>query len=175
MCIYVYEYIEWYECILYCMSHIYICILGDPTGKDSARQILSEDTIHSNTISISAIIHNILADKRLPSDVTPSPSYVTPSIQLVNNNSWLHTLSYLDFLRDYGKYFSINRMLQLESVKSRLDREQSLSFLEFNYSILQAYDFYHLHTHYDVNLQIGGSDQWGNIMRYEECVSIYIQ
>ncbi|CEM05568.1 unnamed protein product [Vitrella brassicaformis CCMP3155] len=128
--------------------------VGDPSGKDEARAMLSEEAIDSNIQSIAAIFRKFLSFGDGPTDA-----------MLVNNDDWLSGLSYLCFLRDFGSCFSVNAMLRRESVKSRLDREQPLSFLEFNYMILQAYDFLELHRRYGVRLQMGGSDQWGNIVQ----------
>ena len=129
-------------------------MVGDPTGRDSARQFLTEQTLQDNVKSISAILGNILnADK----DQKP--------MQFVNNADWLRGLNYIEFLRDYGQHFSMNRMLSMESVKQRLDREQSMSFLEFNYMILQGYDYLHLFRTQNCRLQMAGSDQWGNIIQ----------
>ena len=123
--------------------------IGDPSGKDKARQLLSIPDIEKNKTSISQVINKFLDEGRA---------------QLTSNADWLLKINYIDFLRDYGKLFSINRMLAFESVKLRLEREQSLSFLEFNYMLLQAYDFLHLYNTKDCLLQLGGSDQWGNII-----------
>lgn len=125
-------------------------MIGDPSFKDEARQLLSQETVNENIQSIKNVFSNYLD--------------FNGSARLVNNADWLKDIIYLDFLRDVGRYFSINRMLSFDSVKLRLDREQSLSFLEFNYMILQAYDFVHLHKEYGIRLQLGGSDQWGNIV-----------
>ncbi len=130
--------------------------IGDPTGKDKARVILNEDEIKSNTDGIKTTLERFISS----ADVT-----------VVDNSSWLSDLKYIDFLRDIGRHFSINRMLNFESVKTRLEREQSLSFLEFNYMLLQAYDFVELNENYGCRLQIGGSDQWGNIVNGVELAS----
>ncbi|AHX11286.1 tyrosine--tRNA ligase [Neorickettsia helminthoeca str. Oregon] len=122
-------------------------LIGDPSGKDKARQMLSKEEIQKNTESIGKIIKCLVGE-----------------VRFVNNAEWLENLSYIDFLREIGRYFSINRMLTFDSVKSRLERESHLSFLEFNYMILQAYDFVELNRLYGCNVQIGGSDQWGNIV-----------
>jgi tyrosyl-tRNA synthetase len=127
--------------------------VGDPSGKDESRQLLSEDVIASNIAGIKDIFERFLTFGDGPTDAV-----------LVNNADWLDTLDYIPFLRDFGRHFSINRMLGFESVKQRLDREQALSFLEFNYMILQAYDFLELSRRSDCRLQMGGSDQWGNIV-----------
>ena len=124
--------------------------IGDPSGKDESRKVLTDGQIGENM----AGIHGVLA-KFIDFDKGTS---------LVNNDDWLKDLNYIDFLRDFGRHFSVNRMLTFDSVKLRLDRDQSLSFLEFNYMILQAYDFYVLNKERGCNLQIGGSDQWGNIV-----------
>ncbi len=127
--------------------------VGDPSFKDEARQMLGVDRIDDNIASIKRIFERFL-------DFGGGP---TGAI-MVNNADWLDKLEYLPFLRDIGKYFSVNRMLGFDSVKLRLDREQSLSFLEFNYMILQGYDFLELSRRYGCRLQMGGSDQWGNIV-----------
>ena len=127
--------------------------IGDPSGKDEARNILDEKKISENLNGIKKTLEQFISF-----DAGDS------SALLVNNNDWLKNLNYIDFLRNYGRHFSVNRMLSFDSVKLRLDREQPLSFLEFNYMILQAYDFYELNQKYNCRLQIGGSDQWGNII-----------
>ncbi|MBK1795809.1 tyrosine--tRNA ligase [Devosia sp. WQ 349] len=125
-------------------------MVGDPSFKDEARKLMGTDMIQSNIDGIKQVFSNYLdfSEKSL----------------MVNNGEWLLPLNYLEFLRDVGQHFSVNRMLSFDSVKQRLDREQSLSFLEFNYMILQAYDFVELNQRYNVRLQMGGSDQWGNII-----------
>ncbi|MCJ8518213.1 tyrosyl-tRNA synthetase [Pseudorhizobium tarimense] len=128
-------------------------MVGDPSFKDEARQLMTLDTIESNIASIKRVFSSYLNYGDGPTDAL-----------MINNADWLRGLNYLEFLRDVGRHFSVNRMLSFESVKTRLDREQSLSFLEFNYMILQAYDFVELNKRYDVRLQMGGSDQWGNII-----------
>ena len=127
--------------------------VGDPSGKDAARQLLSDDDIHTNMAGIREIFDRFV-------DFSTKASGAI----MVNNDDWLSELAYIPFLRDVGRHFSINRMLSFESVKLRLDREQPLSFLEFNYMILQAYDFLELSRRHDCVLQMGGSDQWGNIV-----------
>ena len=127
--------------------------VGDPSGKDEARKLLSAADIAANMAGIKDIFARVLTFGEGPSDAV-----------MVDNSDWLEDLNYIEFLRDYGRHFSINRMLGLESVKSRLGREQPLSFLEFNYMILQAYDFLELARRHDCVLQMGGSDQWGNIV-----------
>ena len=127
--------------------------VGDPSGRDSERNLLTPDQIDANIAGIREVFANYIEFGDGPTDAL-----------MLNNAQWLDDLNYLDFLRDVGRHFSINRMLSFESVKSRLDREQSLSFLEFNYMILQAYDFMELHRRYGCKLQMGGSDQWGNIV-----------
>lgn len=136
--------------------------VGDPSGKDKARQLLSASDIESNVAQMSKVFHTFLEFK--PSESCPNPAI------LVNNANWLNNLNYIDFLRDYGRYFSVNRMLTFDSVKMRLAREEPLSFLEFNYMILQAYDFKHINEKYGTILQIGGSDQWGNMVSGIELV-----
>ncbi|WP_018390499.1 tyrosine--tRNA ligase [Ancylobacter sp. FA202] len=128
-------------------------MVGDPSFKDDARQLMTVDTIEANIASIKRVFSNYLTYGEGPTDAL-----------MINNADWLRDLNYLEFLRDVGRHFSVNRMLSFDSVKTRLDREQSLSFLEFNYMILQAYDFVELSKRYDVRLQMGGSDQWGNIV-----------
>ena len=127
--------------------------VGDPSGKDESRQLLTEDEITSNIAGIKSIFERFLNFGEGPNDAI-----------LFNNAEWLDPLEYIPFLRDFGQHFSINRMLGFESVKQRLDREQPLSFLEFNYMVLQAYDFLELSRRADCRLQMGGSDQWGNIV-----------
>ncbi len=128
-------------------------MVGDPSFKDDARQLMTVDTIESNIASIKRVFSNYLSYGEGQRDA-----------KMINNGDWLRDLNYLEFLRDVGRHFSVNRMLSFDSVKTRLDREQSLSFLEFNYMILQAYDFVELNKRYGCRLQMGGSDQWGNIV-----------
>ena len=127
--------------------------VGDPSGKDESRKMLDDDGINKNIDGIKGVFSKFLKYGSGPTDAL-----------MVNNNDWLSNINYIDFLRDYGPYFSINRMMTFDSVKLRLEREQNLSFLEFNYMILQAYDFVELQRRYDTILQMGGSDQWGNII-----------
>jgi tyrosyl-tRNA synthetase len=127
--------------------------IGDPSGKDKTRTILGEKEIDKNIKNIEKILKNFLDVK----DPKTKPIFV-------NNYSWLKGLNYISFLRDIGKHFTINKMLSFDSVKTRLEREQSLSYMEFNYMILQAYDFLELNKKENCSLQIGGSDQWGNIV-----------
>ncbi|MGC3936755.1 tyrosine--tRNA ligase [Roseobacter sp. EG26] len=127
--------------------------VGDPSFRADERPLLDAQAIDDNIAGIKRVFSAYLTYGDGPSDA-----------MMINNAEWLDDLNYLDFLRDIGRHFSINRMLSFESVKSRLDREQSLSFLEFNYMILQAYDFMELHRRYGCILQMGGSDQWGNIV-----------
>ena len=128
-------------------------LIGDPSGKDESRQLLDNETIKKNTLGIKNVFKKFVNfDKS------------NNSALIINNSEWLTKINYINFLRDYGKHFSINRMLGFDSVKLRLDREQPLSFLEFNYMILQAYDFHELNNRYGCMLQMGGSDQWGNIV-----------
>jgi tyrosyl-tRNA synthetase len=127
--------------------------VGDPSFRAEERPLLSPADIDANIAGIRNVFSAYLTYGDGPTDA-----------MMINNAEWLDDLNYLDFLRDIGRHFSINRMLSFESVKSRLDREQSLSFLEFNYMILQAYDFMELHRRYGCVLQMGGSDQWGNIV-----------
>ena len=127
--------------------------VGDPSGKDEARPLLSDQDIEKNKAGIRRIFEKYLTFGDGPSDAV-----------MVDNADWLDGLAYIKFLRDFGSHFSINRMMGMESVKIRLEREQNLSFLEFNYAILQAYDFRELRRRYGCALQMGGSDQWGNIV-----------
>ena len=127
--------------------------VGDPSGKDESRQLLTEQVIKKNSDSIAQVFKKFITFGSGPSDAI-----------MVNNADWLDKINYLDFLRDYGRYFTINRMLSFESVKQRLAREQPLTFLEFNYMLLQAYDFLQLYRIKGASLQLGGSDQWGNII-----------
>jgi tyrosyl-tRNA synthetase len=128
-------------------------MVGDPSFKDEARKLMTPELIQSNIDGIKQVFSNYLTFGDGPRDA-----------MMVNNAEWLLPLNYLEFLRDVGQHFSVNRMLSFDSVKQRLDREQSLSFLEFNYMILQAYDFVELNKRYGLRLQMGGSDQWGNIV-----------
>ncbi|WP_313195058.1 tyrosine--tRNA ligase [Shinella zoogloeoides] len=128
-------------------------MVGDPSFKDEARQLLTPETLNANIAGIKKVFSNYLTYGDGPKDAL-----------MINNADWLLGINYLEFLRDVGRHFSVNRMLSFDSVKMRLEREQSLSFLEFNYMILQAYDFVELNKRYGVRLQMGGSDQWGNIV-----------
>ena len=125
--------------------------IGDPSGRDKSRQLLSQQRIESNIAGIRRVFERFLA-------------FEDEAALMVDNSNWLDALHYIPFLREYGRHFSVNRMLGFESVKLRLDREQPLSFLEFNYMVLQAYDFLELGRRHDCRLQMGGSDQWGNIV-----------
>jgi tyrosyl-tRNA synthetase len=136
--------------------------IGDPSGKDKTRTILSEKEIEKNIKNIEKILKKFLNI----SDPKTKPIFV-------NNYSWLKGLNYISFLRDIGKHFTINKMLSFDSVKTRLEREQSLSYMEFNYMILQAYDFLELNKKENCFLQIGGSDQWGNIVNGVELIKRY--
>ena len=127
--------------------------IGDPTWKDEARKILSKEDIAKNVEGINKSLSKFIKFGDGKSDAI-----------MLDNAVWLDSLNYLDFLRDFGSYFSVNRMLTMDSVRLRLERECHLSFLEFNYMLLQAYDFYYLSKHYNCSLQLGGSDQWGNIV-----------
>ena len=127
--------------------------VGDPSGKDESRKLLTHDTIEQNISSIRTVFERLLTFGDGPTDAV-----------MVNNDEWLSKLGYIELLRDVGPHFTINRMLTFDSVKLRLDREQPLTFLEFNYMILQAYDFLELARSHDCRLQLGGSDQWGNIV-----------
>ena len=139
-------------------------LIGDPSGKDSTRKILKEKEIKNNIISIKKIFEKLLHTKNKKT----KPIFV-------NNYDWLSKLKYIDFLRDIGKHFTINKMITFDSVKLRLDREQSLSYMEFNYMILQAYDFYQLFRKHNCILQLGGSDQWGNIVNGVELIRRILQ
>ena len=136
--------------------------IGDPSGKDKTRKILSEEEIEKNIKNIKDILKKFLDND----DPETKPIFV-------NNYTWLKNLNYISFLRDIGKHFTINRMLTFDSVKTRLEREQSLSYMEFNYMILQAYDFLELNKKENCVLQIGGSDQWGNIINGVELIKRY--
>jgi tyrosyl-tRNA synthetase len=127
--------------------------VGDPSGKDESRKLLTDQAINENLKGIRAIFAKFLKFEEAGGNAL-----------MANNADWLNTLNYIDFLRDIGRYFSINRMLAFDSVKLRLDRQQELSFLEFNYMILQAYDYVELFRRHGCVLQMGGSDQWGNIV-----------
>ncbi len=128
-------------------------MVGDPSFKDEARQLLTPETLNANIAGIKKVFSNYLTYGEGAKDAL-----------MINNADWLLGINYLEFLRDVGRHFSVNRMLAFDSVKTRLDREHSLSFLEFNYMILQAYDFVELSKRYGCRLQMGGSDQWGNII-----------
>ena len=134
-------------------------LIGDPSGKDSTRKILKQQEIKNNIKSIKKVFNKIL---------NTSNKKIAPVF--VNNADWLTKLNYIKFLREIGSHFTINKMLTFDSVKLRLEREQSLSYMEFNYMILQAYDFYQLFNNNDCVLQIGGSDQWGNIINGVELI-----
>ena len=136
--------------------------IGDPSGKDKTRKILDENEIEKNIKSIELVLKKYLNTE----NKATSPIFV-------NNYSWLKKLNYISFLRDIGKHFTINKMLSFDSVKLRLDREQSLSYMEFNYMILQAYDFLELNKKHNCLLQIGGSDQWGNIVNGVDLIKRY--
>ena len=125
--------------------------VGDPSGKDEARKLLTQAEIAANIAGIESVFGKFL-------------SFGNGEAVMVNNADWLDTLNYIDFLRDYGRHFSVNRMLTYDSVKLRLEREQPLSFIEFNYMVLQAYDYVELYMRHGCRLQMGGSDQWGNIV-----------
>lgn len=127
--------------------------VGDPSGKDEQRALLSDDDINGNIASIKTVFDQFLTFGDGPKDAV-----------MANNNDWLSKLGYIEFLRDYGVHFTINRMLTFDSVRLRLDRESPLTFLEFNYMLMQAYDFHALYNRYGCALQLGGSDQWGNIV-----------
>jgi tyrosyl-tRNA synthetase len=125
-------------------------LVGDPSGKDQSRKILQPSDIENNILKIKSTFLKFINLKK--------------DAKLINNFDWLKKINYINFLRDIGEKITINKMISFESVKSRLDREQPLTFLEFNYMLLQAYDFMYLNKNYNCNLQLGGSDQWGNIL-----------
>ena len=127
--------------------------IGDPSFRDESRKLMNDATIAENVAGIFTVFDRLLTFGTGPTDAV-----------MVNNDEWLGELGYLEMLRDVGQHFTVNRMLTFDSVKQRLDREQALTFLEFNYMILQAYDFVELARRYDCRLQMGGSDQWGNIV-----------
>jgi tyrosyl-tRNA synthetase len=127
--------------------------VGDPSGKDESRKMLSLEDIEANKLGIKQVFSKFLTFGEGKTDAV-----------MLDNAEWLTALNYIDFLRDVGKHFSVNRMMSMDSVKMRLERDQELSFIEFNYMCLQAYDFVELSRRYGVNLQMGGSDQWGNIV-----------
>tara|TARA_Y100000590_G_scaffold368345_1_gene428963 strand:+ start:1 stop:1239 length:1239 start_codon:yes stop_codon:yes gene_type:complete len=133
--------------------------IGDPSGKDETRKMLSEKEIDQNAANLKKVFNKFLTFKSNNNNAV-----------FKDNSKWLDKLNYVNFLRDYGKHFTINKMLSFDSVKLRLDREQSLSFVEFNYMIFQAYDFYELFVRENCILQIGGSDQWGNIVNGVELI-----
>ena len=139
-------------------------LIGDPSGKDTTRKILKQKDIKKNITSIKKLFEKLLFYKNKKT----KPIFV-------DNYQWLSKLKYIDFLRDVGKHFTLNKMLTFDSVKLRLDREQSLSYTEFNYMILQAYDFYQLYKKHNCILQMGGSDQWGNIVNGVELIRRILQ
>jgi len=139
-------------------------LIGDPSGKDTTRKILDQKEIKNNILSIKKVFNKILDT----SNKNTQPVFV-------DNAEWLTKLNYIQFLRDVGSHFTINKMLTFDSVKLRLEREQSLSYMEFNYMILQAYDFYQLFKTKNCALQIGGSDQWGNIVNGVELIRRILQ
>lgn len=139
--------------------------VGDPSFRSDERPLLGPEQIDENIAGMQQVFERYLDYADAGNTPSSSEAVGQNNLALMRNNAeWLDSLNYLDFLRDIGRHFSVNRMLSFESVKSRLDREQSLSFLEFNYMILQAYDFLELNRRYDCLLQMGGSDQWGNIV-----------
>ncbi len=133
--------------------------VGDPSGKDETRQVLTPEIIESNKAGIRRVFERFLTFGDGPSDAV-----------MIDNAEWLDQLNYIAFLRDFGRHFTINKMLSLESVKRRLEREQPLTFLEFNYMLLQAYDYLELYKRHGCRLQMGGSDQWGNIVNGADLV-----
>jgi tyrosyl-tRNA synthetase len=126
-------------------------MIGDPSGKDDTRKILSEKDIATNKKGILKVFNKFI-------DTSQGKAIIA------DNKEWLNSINYIDFLRDFGKHFTINRMMAFDSVRLRLEREQPLTFIEFNYMILQAYDFVQLNRMFDCKLQMGGSDQWGNMV-----------
>jgi tyrosyl-tRNA synthetase len=134
-------------------------LIGDPTGKDQLRKVLSEEDLEKNIQGIKKSLSKFIKFGEGDSDAI-----------ILNNSEWLSGVGYIEFLRDYGRLISVNKMLTMDSVKSRLDREQQLTFLEFNYMLLQGYDFAHLFNKHNCILQIGGSDQWGNILSGVELI-----
>jgi len=133
--------------------------VGDPTDKDQSRPLLTEERIQANIDSIKTVFARFLTFGDGPTDAV-----------LVNNADWLDRLGYVEFLRNYGVHFTINRMLSFDSVRLRLEREQPMTFLEFNYMLMQATDFLELERKYGCQLQMGGSDQWGNILNGVELI-----
>ncbi len=133
--------------------------VGDPSGKDESRQLLDDAAIQGNIASIRTVFEKFLSFGNKPTDAI-----------LVDNDEWLSKLGYIEFLREYGVHFTINRMLSFDSVKLRLEREQPLTFIEFNYMLMQAVDFLELSRRYNCQLQMGGSDQWGNILNGVELI-----
>jgi tyrosyl-tRNA synthetase len=133
--------------------------IGDPTGKDKSRPVITDEQVNNNIAGIQQVFNKFLSFGDTASGAI-----------LLNNDDWLQKMGYMELLRDYGRHFTINRMLAFESVKQRLEREQPMTFLEFNYMILQAYDFLELNRKYDCVLEMGGSDQWGNIINGVELV-----
>lgn len=133
-------------------------LVGDPTGKDETRKMLTLEDINKNTVGIRSVLEKFLNFEG------------ENAAEIKNNAEWLCEFNYLEFLRDFGTSFTVNRMLSFDSVKLRLDRENPMTFLEFNYMLLQAVDFYYLNKNYGVSLQMGGSDQWGNIINGVELV-----
>jgi tyrosyl-tRNA synthetase len=144
--------------------------VGDPTGKDSMRPLLTAEQIEANRIGIQKVFDRLVLSLGNPLAKPMQDPALSRKIQgdhfptIVNNDEWVSSFDLMDYLRDYGPHFTINRMLTLDSVRSRLERQEPMTFLEFNYMLLQAIDFRHLHAAKDVVLQIGGSDQWGNIV-----------
>lgn len=133
--------------------------IGDPSGKDEMRKMLTDEMIEDNILGIKKSLSKFIKFGTGSTDAI-----------ILNNSSWLESLGYVDFLREYGREFSVNRMLTMDSVKLRLDRDQPLTFLEFNYMLLQSYDFMHLSKHHNCKVQLGGSDQWGNIVMGTELI-----
>jgi len=133
--------------------------IGDPSGKDEARKMLTDEDIEKNIQGIKKSLSKFIKFGDGKNDAI-----------ILNNSAWLDSLGYIEFLREYGKEFSVNRMLTMDSVKLRLEREQPLTFLEFNYMLLQAYDFMHLKKNHNCSVQLGGSDQWGNIVMGAELI-----
>ena len=153
--------------------------IGDPSGKNETRKILTPEQISHNKKGICTDILRILAPKMLSNSSTINSNikldrelvFQNENITIVDNFYWLNNLNYIDFLRDVGSHFSVNKLIKMDSMRTRLEKEDNLSFIEFNYPLLQSYDFYFLNKKYDCNCQIGGSDQWGNILRGIELIS----
>jgi tyrosyl-tRNA synthetase len=139
--------------------------IGDPSGKDETRKVMHKDTILTNKLGIiESIMRILLPNEKYDLSLESEVIFQAEQLTIIDNDYWFKNINYIDFLRDIGTHFTVNRMLAMESVKNRLDRMQSMSFIEFNYMLLQAYDFLYLHEKYGCDVQIGGSDQWGNMI-----------